>query len=48
MLLDISQDPAVILAHFTYTDELVKLDDESWKMRRRASARDFLHLESAE
>lgn len=45
MVLDISKDPAEILAHFTYTDELVKLDDGSWKMRSRASARDLLVLD---
>jgi SnoaL-like domain len=43
MVVDISQDPPVIMAHFTYTDELVRLADGSWRMRSRASARDLLH-----
>jgi hypothetical protein len=30
------------MAHFTYTDELVKTGDGSWRMRSRASARDAL------
>jgi hypothetical protein len=42
MVVDISQDPPVIMAHFTYTDELVRLPDGSWRMRSRASARDLL------
>ncbi len=42
MIVDISQDPPVLMAHFTYTDELVKLPDGSWRMRSRASARDLL------
>lgn len=42
MVVDISQDPPVIMAHFTYTDELVKLADGNWRMRSRASARDLL------
>ena len=42
MVVDISQDPPVIMAHFTYTDELVKLPDGRWRMRSRASARDLL------
>jgi hypothetical protein len=42
MVVDISQDPPAILAHFTYTDELVKLSNGSWRMRSRSSARDLL------
>jgi hypothetical protein len=42
MVVDISRDPPVIMAHFTYSDELVKLADGSWRMRSRASARDLL------
>jgi SnoaL-like domain len=42
MVVDISPDPPVIMAHFTYTDELVKLPDGRWRMRSRASARDLL------
>jgi hypothetical protein len=42
MVVDISQDPPAIMAHFTYTDELVKLPDGSWRMRSRSSARDLL------
>lgn len=42
MVVNISQDPPVIMAHFTYTDELVRLPDGSWRMRSRASARDLL------
>ena len=42
MVVDISQDPPVIMAHFTYTDELVRLPDGKWRMRSRASARDLL------
>jgi len=30
------------MAHFTYTDELVRLPDGKWRMRSRASARDLL------
>jgi SnoaL-like domain len=48
MVVDVSKDPPTIMAHFTYTDELVKLADGSWRMRSRASARDLLVLESAE
>jgi len=42
MVVDISQDPPVVMAHFTYTDELVRIADGSWRMRSRASARDRL------
>jgi hypothetical protein len=42
MVVDISQDPPAIMAHFTYTDELVKIADGSWRMRSRSSARDLL------
>jgi hypothetical protein len=42
MVVDISQDPPVIMAHFTYTDELVRLPEGRWRMRSRASARDLL------
>lgn len=42
MVVDISQDPPAVMAHFTYTDELVKTADGSWRMRSRASARDVL------
>lgn len=42
MVVDISADPPVILAHNTYTDELVRLPDGSWRMRSRSSARDLL------
>jgi SnoaL-like domain len=42
MVVDISQDPPVVMAHFTYTDELVRTADGSWRMRSRASARDVL------
>ena len=44
MVVDISQDPPVIMAHFTYTDELVKAADGSWRMRSRSSARDLLRM----
>jgi SnoaL-like domain len=42
MVVDISKDPPAIMAHFTYTDELVRLPGGSWRMRSRASARDLL------
>lgn len=42
MVVDISRDPPVIMAHFTYTDELVRLPGGSWRMRSRSSARDLL------
>lgn len=42
MVVDISQDPPAILAHFTYTDELVRTADGSWHMRSRSSVRDLL------
>jgi len=45
MVIDISQDPPAVMAHFTYTDELVRLPDGSWRMRSRASARDLLRLD---
>ncbi len=46
IVFDISKDPPVIMAHTTYTDELVKLADETWRMRSRSSKRDLLALES--
>jgi hypothetical protein len=33
IIVDVSQDPPTIIAHFTFTDELVKLPDGSWRMR---------------
>jgi hypothetical protein len=42
MVVDISQDPPVPMAHFTYTDELVRSADGSWRMRSRSSVRDLL------
>jgi len=42
MVVDISQDPPQVMAHFTYTDELVRTAGGSWRMRSRASARDVL------
>src|SRR5215831_9773716 len=38
MVVDISQDPPAVMAHFTYTDELVRTADGCWRMRSRASA----------
>ncbi len=46
MVVNIANEPPVIMAHFTYTDELVKLDDGSWRMRSRRSDRDFLAPET--
>jgi SnoaL-like domain len=46
MVVDISQNPPAIMAHFTYTDELVKTADGSWRMRSRESARDLLSTQS--
>lgn len=42
MVLDISKDPPSIVGHTTYTDELVKLGDGSWRIRARRSKRDQL------
>jgi len=46
IVIDVGQDPPQIIAHFTYTDELVKLASGEWRMRSRASARDLLVLET--
>jgi len=42
MVVDISQDPPAILAHFTHTDELVRTAAGCWQMRSRSSVRDLL------
>lgn len=46
MVVNIGSQPPVIMAHFTYTDELVKLNDGSWRMRSRRSDRDILPPEA--
>lgn len=40
MVADVSQQPPVILAHTTYTDRLVKLEDGSWRIQYRGSVHD--------
>jgi hypothetical protein len=40
MVVDVSQNPPVIMAHTTYTDRLVKRGDGSWKIQSRASLHD--------
>lgn len=40
MVVDVSQEPPVVMAHTTYTDRLVKLEDGSWKIQSRASLHD--------
>ena len=40
MVVDVSQEPPVILGHTTYTDRLVKIEDGSWRIQFRASVHD--------
>ncbi len=46
MVVNIENELPVVIAHFTYTDELVKLADGSWRMRSRRSDRDILAPET--
>jgi hypothetical protein len=48
MVVNIASQPPVVSAHFTYTDELVKLPDGSWRMRLRRSDRDVWEPETTE
>jgi hypothetical protein len=41
-VVDIKQDPPAIMAHHTFTDELVKLPDGSWRIRSCLSERDLV------
>ncbi len=46
MVVNIENITPTLTAHFTYTDELVKLPDGSWRMRSRRSDRDVLDTEA--
>jgi hypothetical protein len=40
VVFNIEASPPAIMAHTTYTDELVRLEDGSWRIRSRASVHD--------
>jgi len=40
MVVNVLADPPVVVAHTTYTDELVRAEDGSWRIRSRASVHD--------